>query len=518
MEQLKLPSYILDALRQHKTSLGDHPSYPPEDEEKFIVKAVSRKFTSIMEELGDHDLSEVPSMLDKLTGICSRTEETDAGTLEDIARAVICNLFNVPDDTIELVLQLIPGVDVSSHRELPEPTDDFEFGDIDDMASLTDEVYKRRMLNALTYGAAIYYASDISLYGDEVKKINPKLVALYNDYNILAQAELYCKGNERKNELHEGYSDSNVDLYISGDKVVPKIIASGAVFPLLLMEGIKGILELAISHGLPDDLERTQYILKKADFSLADRWDKRIGLPLWELIMKMFKKINVDMSVIEPNFYLMAVSRMEPEMFNNYLQNVFMGTRKGAEMTAEICDKIMEKKDMDDFNDFIDMENNRVQICDNYITSGELNEDGRDFGTTKYYRGFTGDIPHKEGGIWLTPDPLTALYYIEDTIDDTNSTISKDAHIAEYIIDDNLLSSASLDDVEEICGYPEGYFEGIDGLKDNDKSILMDNGYNSYEFATDSDDILYLFDPKPIKSMRLLSDGEVNQLVKEYLD
>ena len=516
MEQLKLPSYILDALRQHKTSLGDHPSYPPEDEEKFIVKAVSRKFTSIMEELGDHDLSEVPSMLDKLTGICSRTEETDAGTLEDIARAVICNLFNVPDDTIELVLQLIPGVDVSSHRELPEPTDDFEFGDIEDMASLTDEVYKRRMLNALTYGAAMYYASDISLYGDEVKKINPKLVALYNDYNILAQAELYCKGNERKNELHEGYSDSNVDLYISGDKVAPKIVASGAVFPLLLMEGIKGILELAISHGLPDDLERTQYILKKADFSLADRWDKRIGLPLWELIMKMFKKINVDMSVIEPNFYLMAVSRMEPEMFNNYLQNVFMGTRKGAEMTAEICDKIMEKKDMDDFNDFIDMENNRVQICDNYITSGELNEDGRDFGTTKYYRGFIGDIPHKEGGIWLTPDAMDTLLYIFE--DEDEGTLMPNAHIAEYLIDNNLLCVADTNEVEDVCGYPEGTFDGIDGLNDNDKLLLKDAGYNSYEFATESTDILYLFDMKPIKSMRLLSDGEVNQLVKEYLD
>ena len=30
-----LPKHILEALKQNKTSLGEHPSYPPEEEEKF---------------------------------------------------------------------------------------------------------------------------------------------------------------------------------------------------------------------------------------------------------------------------------------------------------------------------------------------------------------------------------------------------------------------------------------------------------------------------------------------------
>jgi hypothetical protein len=161
------------------------------------------------------------------------------------------------------------------------------------------------------------------------------------------------------------------------------------------------------------------------------------------------------------------------------------------------------------------MENNRIQICDNYITSGELNEDSRDFGTTKYYRGFTGDIPHKEGAIWLTPNAMDTLLYIFEDEDD--GTLIPNAHIAEYLIDDNLLCVADTNEVEDVCGYPEGTFDGIDGLNDNDKLLLKDAGYNSYEFTTESTDILYLFDMKPIKSMRLLSDGEVNQLVEEYL-
>ena len=35
-----LPKHILKALKENKTSLGEHPSYPPEEEEKFIVNLV----------------------------------------------------------------------------------------------------------------------------------------------------------------------------------------------------------------------------------------------------------------------------------------------------------------------------------------------------------------------------------------------------------------------------------------------------------------------------------------------
>ena len=50
-----LPKHILEALKENKTSLGEHPSYPPEEEEKFIVNLVTNTFNALSEKVGDKD-------------------------------------------------------------------------------------------------------------------------------------------------------------------------------------------------------------------------------------------------------------------------------------------------------------------------------------------------------------------------------------------------------------------------------------------------------------------------------
>ena len=50
-----LPKHILKALKENKTSLGEHPSYPPEEEEKFIVNLVTNTFNVLSEKVGDKD-------------------------------------------------------------------------------------------------------------------------------------------------------------------------------------------------------------------------------------------------------------------------------------------------------------------------------------------------------------------------------------------------------------------------------------------------------------------------------
>ena len=50
-----LPKHILTALKNNKTSLGDHPSFPPEEEEKFIVGLVESTFEKLSEKAPDTD-------------------------------------------------------------------------------------------------------------------------------------------------------------------------------------------------------------------------------------------------------------------------------------------------------------------------------------------------------------------------------------------------------------------------------------------------------------------------------
>ena len=56
---------------------------------------------------------------------------------------------------------------------------DVEFVNVEDAMSIKGEVYKRRLLNALSMGAAIRMA-DIESLSEEINQLNPKLTDLYN--------------------------------------------------------------------------------------------------------------------------------------------------------------------------------------------------------------------------------------------------------------------------------------------------------------------------------------------------
>ena len=63
---LELPKHILKSLETNKTSLGEHPSYPPEEEEKFIINAVANKFTKITDNMEITDINQLKTELGRL--------------------------------------------------------------------------------------------------------------------------------------------------------------------------------------------------------------------------------------------------------------------------------------------------------------------------------------------------------------------------------------------------------------------------------------------------------------------
>ena len=131
-------------------------------------------------------------------------------------------------------------------------------------------------------------------------------------------------------------------------------------------ETIKGVLELAVLHGLPKDRKKAAYIMKKADFGAAEMWDLRLGLPLWERI------INICEDDVEPNFLLMELSSLEYDEFNEVLGEVFAHTKKGKTILKEITANIIKKQGEDDFHQYIDMRNSEFQLDDDEFKPEEL--------------------------------------------------------------------------------------------------------------------------------------------------
>jgi len=364
---LELPKHILKSLETNKTSLGEHPSYPPEEEEKFIINAVANKFTKITDNMEITDINQLKTELGRLISTCKNIEAKNKSALEQLCMTIVTELFSIPEDTIQIDVELVDEVNDDNQRLIPEKTTDFSFDSIQDMNYLSGEIYKRRMLNALVTGAAMYYSKNISSYIKELFEIDDELPSLYKKIIKYNEILLFFEKDKLKedNEITEA---GKVDVTMSMPQNMVTIKAEGIIFPVLLNETIKGVLELAIAHGLPENREKAEYVIKKSDFKLAELWDMRLGSTLWDIIVAQM----YDLGTVEPNFFLMTLSELPSEEFNECLREIFAKTKQGREILDDIIRKILSEKDKDEFNDFMQQTNANHQIEDEYYTSEEL--------------------------------------------------------------------------------------------------------------------------------------------------
>ena len=143
------------------------------------------------------------------------------------------------------------------------------------------------------------------------------------------------------------------------------IEAEGIIFPVLLEYAIRGILETASQRGLPEDMDQAQYIIDKADYRLAENWDMRLGIPLWGILKSLLEENGDDMTDVGPNFFIMELSQLPPENFNIVLQNMFKKTTKGRDLAKQLTDKILYNKEKDNFDNFVQVKNDKYAINDN---------------------------------------------------------------------------------------------------------------------------------------------------------
>lgn len=372
---IKLPTYIIQSLKENKTSLGDQPCFPPEEEEKFIVSNVIKTFEQLSEKINVNSLDELKAKLSSFINEGKKIERNNISALENLCSEIINDFFQIPQDSIQLSLNIVDKVARNSERLTPEKMNEFSFVDIDEMNTLSSEIYKRRMLNALVSGASMYYTNHIGKYLQEIFELDSDLPSLYKKILDYSNVLMFCE----KDSLNEEKANNGgkVEVVISTDDKQPIIKSEAVLFPILLEETIKGILELAIAHGLPHNKEKAKYVIGKADFRLAEMWDARLGYCLWKIIEDEAKECNYNLSEIGVNFFLMSLSELECEDFNKNLREIFGKTKKGKAILMDLIEEILYEKEKDDFDKFVETKNQTIEEVsdDDYFTSEELLKD-----------------------------------------------------------------------------------------------------------------------------------------------
>lgn len=360
----ELPQHISDALSAKKTSLGDSPALPPSDD--YIKRMLSTYFDEISKEFEGRNTNDVVKELNTTVVECQNEERKCRPALEKLCSDIVSDMFQIPEDTIRIEIHLTDTIDTSDYRMMPEEDDDFSFEDIEDMQNLGSEVYKRRILNALVEGASESVAYNVGLYVQKLFEINPSLPQLYSKVIKYSQYLTYALDETKLKD--SGKEGGTVKVIMKPAPDMLEVKAEATMFPILLQNAIKGILEVAILQGLPDNKDKAYYVMKKADYKLAEVWDSRFGIPLWQRLEKSVK----DKSEVGLNFFFMELSMLPVSIFNETLQEVFVGTKKGETMISDICDKIIAEKEEEDFNDYILKNNDMYPIEDGFFTEDEF--------------------------------------------------------------------------------------------------------------------------------------------------
>lgn len=370
-----LPDNIISKVVSNKTSLGNNPSIPDIFDEPFLMKMVNNGFEQSREtlrkigEISDVDGTDVEEVLAKLIKKCKEIETSYRSELERICLNYIIDLFEVPEETVDVKLSLCDNIDTAKSNIMVDPYDgDDELDSVETAIEIRGEVYKRRLLNALCVGASIRMSSDINTYMESINKINPTLCDLYHKIIALNNYILYTKddfGIDDNNNMQLG----TVEVRLGTDDVKPEVSTQGVIFPVLLSETIKGFMELFISHGLPKDINTTMTVLKKSDFLKAEPWDMKLGPQLWDILNGLLN----DIDSAELPYLLKRLSELKLDTFNNVMKEVFAKTKKGKEIMSKLSFKAKRDIEYDKFVDkMAKMKTGKGIITDDYIHPDEL--------------------------------------------------------------------------------------------------------------------------------------------------
>lgn len=453
-----LPQFLFKLVKTHTTSLGDNEAFPFSDDYPFDYVLLKKRYNEVCDAIDDIGLAslnedDLVSELSSLVTECKRLEEPVRDALEKICENALNRLFAIPEESINMSFKLVDKIKFKSAiRMRPESNDDvkYTFKDIADIDLSNKAVGKRRFVNALIQGAAYLYSGIEGLYIDDIDKINPKLPRLYRKIRIINDYLLFTKKEEMSDDKPMQGSYVETHLGIADSKTTIKV--QGLIFPLLFQESIKGLFELFSAHGLPQDREKAQYIIKKADFVLAEPWDLRLGVGLWKMIFGGVEDTNMI-----PYMFTSFV-KIPTNEFNLSVKEILSNTEKGNEIVNSLIKDAEYDNGYQQFTNRINAKNvDKSLIKDSYFTGAETN-------------GYELDSDVEEGDV------------IEENGEEQNSEIM------------GIIANATVDNIDFIEGesdeYGEKVYLSVDGIEIPNELVNLDFRVVNKRFPTGKQQLL----------------------------
>ena len=353
---------IEEAIKNRKTSVGDHPALPRTGVRAYDHKLLLDRFLEVtnackeafdVNKIDEVTLENITNNTGKLLLGCMESERKHRPMLEKMAIETVMEDYGISEDLIEFDAKLVDELTMGKQltREFEDEEFSMEFDKAEDMDNAEGEIMKRRFVNAMVQGGANKCNHMYHMKNKELMDIDPTLL---NKYKKLMAFNDYLYFTTPKPDSSTPAGVVNVNYTYDGRI---KISAEALIFPVLIHELVKGVLEAISLHGFTDNEKLNEFVVSQADFIAAEPWDLRMGPALWGRMLSCMPPEDHNM---KHHVFHNLVKKPVNE-FNSCMREIMVGTKEGKKIVSEIINEVKENMELDALEEELNSEVNSAK-------------------------------------------------------------------------------------------------------------------------------------------------------------
>lgn len=367
----KIPVALFDDIKMGNTPLSDNDVIVNKNIlTQLTIEGFKLSCENFRDDITQYKPSEIFSKLSKLIKICQAKERDLRPQLERLCYNTIVEMFNIPDDIVDMHFHIEDKINPSQSFHIkPDTEETEEFDDIQSIKNKDREIMKRKCINVLLMGASMelcnaglkHCLNELFDLDEELPHIYSQILKINNYLTFVSKMEI-----NDKNHLQAGYEE-----VILGDDITnAQMHAYGIIFPILLQESIKGMLEICASNGLPDDTEYAKKVIDVSDVLRDEPWCMRLGNVLWA---KMMSSVGTDYdSEIIPEL-IRVIATMDEKTFFDVMPEIIASTKQGKTLMQQLFSKAEHDTKYNKFqDDLMKRQEDSDIIEDSYFNDKEI--------------------------------------------------------------------------------------------------------------------------------------------------
>jgi hypothetical protein len=380
----RMDSGVEQKFRTGQTPFSDNPALPDErddnDGNTFEQLVASKRFKDVVNKVkqytgvrnvpsGLNGLMELQVIMMRSVKLIKEIENTNEQYLEQLAVDLVKKELGVPEGSLQFDVELTPLGDVGNEgmeMDSEEPSED-EIQDVfgvtpeeaeDDIENFMKafemfdmEKAKRRFINSLIQGSAKKGHYMFNLVQQELNRIDDRLLNLYGVVMSINDLLYWILPDETLEAMSGGGGESmGGSEKVDAQTDPPTIVARGVMFPILVHEVIKGVMEVLGTQGLPTDPKAAEMVMASQDTLPYEIWDIRLGPVFWEKFIEAYpdKLYEDDMREIQ-SYLFSRFSSLSAEEFFELSKMILKGDEKGNKILSKMVEEIIQDFKTDDY-------------------------------------------------------------------------------------------------------------------------------------------------------------------------